>query len=158
MTFSFATSIVACPFNDVLAERTEKLSTPLMKVVTHQTFLFKLKILGIDLLKSIATLVTGVFILLLSWIPGVNILALPIGCALFCFQYISYPQTRRGIGMLGGVAFIARHFYSSLGFGASVAFLFSIPLLSLFALPLAVVGGTLLVARANGDDTLPALR
>jgi len=43
-----------------------------------------------------------------------------------------------------------------LGLGAMLSFLFSIPLVGCFALPIAVVSGTLLVGRAR--DEYPPLK
>ncbi len=68
---------------------------------------------------------------------------------LVTFQFVSFPQTRRGEGVLDGIRFLGRNFWVSLGFGMSIAFLFALPLVSTLALPIAVVGGTLLYAHAR---------
>jgi uncharacterized protein involved in cysteine biosynthesis len=47
-----------------------------------------------------------------------------------------------------------RHPFACAGFGAVTLLLFSIPLLSVVALPLSVVGGTFLYARAAGSRDL----
>jgi len=94
----------------------------------------------------------------LAWIPVVNVAAFFLTCVLICFQYTSYPQTRRGVGIKDGVRFLFQYFYSCLGFGMVLIALFSVPFFSCFMLPLAVVGGTLLVARAQKIPELPLLR
>ena len=108
----------------------------------------------IDIVKSIASAGVGIIALLLSWVPIVNIFAFALAFLLVAFQYISYPQTRRGIGLIDGAGFLRRHFFASVGFGTTVTILYMIPFLSSFMLPLAVVGGTLLVARAGGSPAL----
>ena len=74
--------------------------------------------------------------------------AIVLALLLLTFQYVSYPQTRRGENLGTSLAFLGRHFWACLGWGASMTVLFMIPLLSAFMLPIAVVGGTLLYARS----------
>jgi uncharacterized protein involved in cysteine biosynthesis len=90
-------------------------------------------------------------------VNGCKYCAFAVAFLLVMFHYI-YPQTRRGLGFRYGLGFLWRHAYACLGFGASISFLFAIPFASSFALPLAVVGGTLLVARAQLHPSLSRLR
>jgi uncharacterized protein involved in cysteine biosynthesis len=75
-----------------------------------------------------------------------------------CFQYTSYPQTRRQERLGHGVWFLLRHAWACSGFGATITLLYAVPFVSSLALPVAVVGGTLLVARAGAGATMPRLR
>lgn len=154
LTFSVAASIVASPFNDFLAEKAEPYTTPPLMPVPDQGWGLKAKLIGIDLLKTVAAGVASIVALLFSWIPVVNIVAFVVAFLLVTFQYISYAQTRRGEGLRDGFGFLGRHAWACAGFGAAVSFLFAIPIVSALSLPLAVVGGTLLVARARGDQKL----
>ncbi len=129
-----------------------------MEPVPPQPLFKKLRLLGLDMVKSVAATGAGLVALMLSWMPVVNFLALLMTFLLFCFQYISYPQTRRGLGVDEGFRFLWNHLYACLGFGAVISILFAIPIFSSFCLPLAVVGGTLLVARAPGAAGIPGLR
>jgi uncharacterized protein involved in cysteine biosynthesis len=158
MTFSYAATLIACPFNDFLAERAEPHATPPLKPAAPQSISAKIKLILIDLLKTAAAVSVSLISLLLSWIPILNFFALILTFLLFTFQYISYPQTRRGLGVREGILFLKKHFFACLGFGSVTALLFSIPLVSCFVLPLAVVGGTLLFARAQETSNLPSLR
>jgi uncharacterized protein involved in cysteine biosynthesis len=54
------------------------------------------------------------------------------------------------------VSFIKKYFALCLGFGLSMTFLFSIPIVSVFALPAAVVGGTLLVGIPQKSKSHPS--
>jgi CysZ protein len=151
-TFSITASIIASPFNDFLAESAEPYVRPPLLAVQGQSIRFKLRLIGLDLIKSVAAGIATLFALLFSWIPVLNILALILAFVLVTFQYVSYPQTRRGIGLGEGTRFLRAHFFACLGFGCAFTALFSLPIVSSLALPLAVVGGTLLYARGSAPD------
>ena len=153
ITFSYMATVVACPFNDFLAEETERYTTPQLFLLRKQNLRLRLQHLAIDLLKTfVATGATLVFFLV-SWIPFVNLIALIATFLLFAFQFISYPQTRRGETLEQGLKFLWKHFFACFGFGFSISLIFSLPILASFALPLAVVGGTILYARSQNIQT-----
>jgi CysZ protein len=165
LTFSFLASLVATPFNDFLAESSERWACtgnqPLLPLPTFpESGIFsgywrnKIRLIGIDSLKTIASLTVGIIALFCSWIPVLNLVAFALSFLILAFQFVSYPQTRRGQSVGYAVHFLFRHFFACFGFGAAVLFLFSIPFVSIFSLPLAVVGGTLLVGRASTDGEL----
>ncbi len=154
LTFVFTSSIVASPFNDILAERTEKFTEIPLPHVTGKTLKQHAHLIGIDVFKTVITFSVTVFAIVFFWVPVLNIFAFILAFLLVTFQYISYPQTRRSIGLRQGAKFLWYHIYACAGFGAVLSFLFAIPFLSSFVLPLAVVGGTLLVARAQGASQL----
>jgi CysZ protein len=164
LTFSFLASLIATPFNDFLAESSERWAAagqPLLPLPTFpSTGIFagywrnKVRLIGIDSLKTIASLTMGAIALFCSWVPFLNIAAFALSFLVLSFQFISYPQTRRGQDIGYAIHFLFKHFFACLGFGAAILFLFSIPFISIFSLPLAVVGGTLLVGRAASDSNL----
>lgn len=149
LAFSFIASVIALPVNDFLAELTEPRANPPLPSTGSISWAGRARLLTIDLFKTVCALSMSVLALLLSWMPVVNLVGAVLAFMLIAFQFLSYPQTRRGEGVLAGVRFLALNFWSSLGFGMSFAFLFAIPIVSSFALPLAVVGGTLLYARSR---------
>lgn len=159
-TFTIGSSIVASPFNDFLAEKTESYAEPPLPPVANQSWKQAIHLIGVDLIKSIVATGVGIMAILLSLIPIVNIVAFTVTFLLITFQYISYPQTRRGIKLSEGTGFLWRHLFACVGFGGTVTLLYTIPFLGSFVLPIAVVGGTLLVARAPGNPALqlPPLR
>ncbi len=158
LTFIFTSSIVASPFNDVLAERSERITEIPLPPVTKKTLKAHIKLIGIDLFKTATAFIAALFAIIFCWVPIVNIFAFILAFLLVTFQYISYPQSRRSIGIGQGAKFLWRHIYACTGFGAILTFLFAIPFLSSFILPLAVVGGTLLAARAPGSSQLYPLK
>jgi len=158
VTFTFTSTMVASPFNDVLAEKTESRATPPLAPVIGTGLAQQLRLIWIDLVKTIAATAAGVMAILFSWIPVVNVVAFVAVFLLVCFQYTSYPQTRRRERLGAGMYFLVRHTWACAGFGAAITFLYAIPFVASFALPLAVVGGTLLVARAGAGPDLPVLK
>jgi uncharacterized protein involved in cysteine biosynthesis len=158
VTFAFTSSVVASPFNDLLARRTERYATPPLPAAGEATAAQQMRVIWIDLFKAVAAGTASLVALLVVWIPVVNLISFASAFALISFQYLSYPQTRRGIGLGGGLLFLWRHAYACAGFGATISFLFAIPFLGSFALPVAVVGGTLLASRCPGGDGFERLR
>lgn len=158
LSFSGVAVLIASPFNDFLAEAAEKHGAPPLPPAPRGGVRLFFRILRIDLGKAIASLAFAVLALAFSWVPILDFLAVGLGALLLTYQYISYPQTRRGLGLRDSLVFIRRHLFASFGFGFALLALFAIPLLGALALPVAVVGGTLLVARAPGNSTYPPLR
>lgn len=157
VAFSFIAGIAALPFNDWLAELTESRAEPPLVSTGRISLTGKARHLAIDLAKTVCAMTMSLLALFVTWIPGLNLAGLILTFLLIAFQFLSFPQTRRDEGVAAGVHFIFNHFWSCLGFGMSFAFLFALPLISSFALPLAVVGGTMLYARERGGrGTLPA--
>lgn len=157
-TFSIFASAIAAPFNDWIAEKTEALAVPPLSPVPSMPIFARLRLVRIDLIKTLAAAGVSVLALLVSWIPLLNFFSLVMTFFLVAFGMISYPQTRRGLGMVDGLRFLLRRKWASLGFGAVLTMLLSIPVISILALPLGVVGGTLLFARAQENGELPELR
>jgi uncharacterized protein involved in cysteine biosynthesis len=158
LTFTFASTVVASPFNDMLAARAEPLATPPLPPVASGGLTAQAHLVWIDLVKTVAATMAGFVAVLFSWVPMLNLAAAVAVCLLVCFQYTSYPQTRRQERLARGLRFLWRHAWACSGFGAAITVLYAIPLVSSLALPVAVVGGTLLVARAGGGATMRRLR
>lgn len=147
VTFGFTANIVAVPFNDVLSERTERFLDRPLPPPEASTLPVQLKHFLIDLGKTIVAAALSIAALLFSFVPVLNIAAFVIVTLLLAFQYVSFPQTRRGVGTRAGFAFLRAHFWACFGFGLAIGFLFALPLVSILALPLGVVGGTILVSQ-----------
>ncbi|MBY0470790.1 EI24 domain-containing protein [bacterium] len=149
LTFSFVAGIISSPFNDFLAENAEEFAEPQLPSVPQTSFGTKVRLIGIDLAKTLVSGSVMFFAILLSWVPILNFFAFVLTFLLITFQYISYPQTRRGVGVKTGLGFLWSHLYACGSFGFILSVLFTIPILSALFLPVAVVGGTLLYARAQ---------
>lgn len=161
VSFSFFAGLVASPFNDFLAEAAEPFADPPL-APAPAGLRGKVRALLVDLAKTAA--VTALQIALVGigvaalWVPGLNLLPFAAAFWFLAFQFVAYPQSRRGEGLGESIRFLGRHLCATLGFGATIGFLFALPLVSAFALPLAVVGGTLLYARARAPETATRFR
>lgn len=148
---TFFISLISSPLNDLLAEKTEV--TLEVKQVAHWNAGRFLRTLWIDLRKTV--------IAILAWVVFSLGLLIPIANAIFfcglallnTFTYITYPQSRREQGLGESLQWIIRHPWKSLGFGLTTSLLFSIPLVNLIALPVSVVGGTLLFIEAEKEKS-----
>lgn len=154
LTFSFTAALVATPFNDFLAEKTEARSLPPLPPAPFLSWAEQLKVFLIDLGKTLLAAFFSFLAFLFSWVPILNVIALLITFGLVAFQYLSYPQTRRRMGVGESMRFILRYPFASVGFGSVISVLFAVPLFSVLILPVAVVGGTLLFARASDSNSL----
>lgn len=146
ITFSFAAGIVSAPFNDFLAEAAERYTLPPFAATESPTLGKRLQLIGLDIVKTIAGLGFTIVGFILSLIPILNILGFLIIVLVMTFNYVSYSQTRRGLGLYGAVRFLFQNFALCVGFGMVITLAFSVPILSVLILPIAVVGGTQLVA------------
>ena len=151
LTFSFTAGIASAPLNDFLAEQTESRANPPLIACPAPTLQMRIKMVGIDIIKTAVAGSIALLLMLLSWVPLLNFAIVIATLFLLTFQFVSYPQTRRGEGLGTSLHFIALHPFASLGFGAALAVLFAIPFVGILTLPCAVVGGTLLYARAQDE-------
>lgn len=161
ITFSAMAALLSTPFSDFLAEASESWCQPPLPPAPRTGCFGWIRLIGIDLGKALFTVPFLVLSMVSAWLPGVNFAVPVMTSLLIVFQFISYPQTRRGLGIGDGVRFLFQHFCACMGLGLMLFGLFSVPFLSALAIPLAVVSGTLLVGRAPGDlkdPNLPALR
>lgn len=158
ISFSFLAGVLASPFNDFLAEATEPHAALPPPPADAATWGFRLKTIAIDAVKTAAVTALQLFSLVLTfimiWVPILNVLLLLLTFLLLTFQFVSYPQTRRGEGLVVGIRFLWRHKFACVGFGITIGSIFALPFVSGFALPLAVVGGTLLYGRAQQTQEL----
>jgi uncharacterized protein involved in cysteine biosynthesis len=149
LTFVIASTIIASPFNDWLAERTERVLGMAPPPVQGSKIAHTFRLMGIDISKTLAAGGAGLGALLLFWIPGVNAVAFFSSLLLLTFQYVSYPQTRRSIRLGQGLRYLLRYPFACCGFGLTLSFLFSLPIVAGVILPLAVIGGTVLYHRST---------
>jgi CysZ protein len=165
IAFSIVATIIASPFNDYLSEAVEPFcapSPPPPPPPEAATWRGRIRAIRIDIAKTLGVGAIQLLLVLAGvlgfWIPGVNLIPLLLAFWLLSFQFVTYPQTRRGENFRVSMRFLFRHAFATLGFGASIGTLFAIPVISAFALPLAVVGGTLLYARGSCSENAGSFR
>lgn len=148
MLISFIAVLVSVPINDFLAEATERHTVPMLEAVASPSLRDRVRMIRIDLGKTLTAALLSLVAFSVSWIPVLNLLAVVLTFYLMAFQFLSYPQTRRGQTAKAGFEYLKAHPYSCLGFGMVTAFLFSVPFLAFLVIPVSVVGGTLLYAAS----------
>ncbi len=156
-TFTLVANLIAAPFNGLLAERVEQLLTgtlhdqpnsPLWKTV--------LPLMVSELRKLGYFLIRGLPLLILTLIPGINLIASPLWLLFsawyLCLEYLDYPMGNAGYSFPKPLETMRDMRYTALGFGGGVTLLMMIPLLNLVAMPAAVAGATALWCAERGSS------
>lgn len=152
VAFAILAAIIATPFNDLLAEAAESRTRPACTPAPPSNWSTRLRLIRIDLIKSGASLLALLASLVLAWIPLLNLLGVLTLLGVLALQFLSYPQTRRGLTLTQSVTWALRYRYVSLGLGCSVWVLLLIPGASIVLLPLAVVGAVEVYAAAEAQS------
>lgn len=149
-SFSLITNLLAAPFYGLLAEKTEILargegppSEPLAKMIPR-TFVRELVKLWYFLWRG---LLVALLVLLLSFIPGLNIVGVVIGFLWgawnMVIQYSDYAADNNRLSFKSTRKRLSNHQYSSFGLGGLIMLGTMIPLANIFVVPIAVIAGTL---------------
>ena len=149
--FTAMALIIASPFNALLAEKAEELVTS--RPVNSLEGLGA-ALLGVPrgIIREMAKLLyyvpMAVFVLLVSFIPGVNAVApvlwFLLGAWMMSIQFVDYPMDNHQLGFADVKEAVRSRRLSSMGFGGLVALCAGIPVVNFFVVPAAVVGATLL--------------
>ncbi|GAB4266947.1 MAG: EI24 domain-containing protein [Deferrisomatales bacterium] len=162
-TFTLVGNLLLAPFNDLLSEKVEwiytghRLEEP-----------FRLKALAADLVRSLkaeigrlALFLTGLAVLFaLNFFPPLGpAVAAPCLTAYTLFfvawEYLDYSMERRRFTFADKRRTAVRNVPAYLSFGAGASLLLVIPLLNLLAIPVCVVGATLLFCDLARGGRLP---
>ena len=160
-TFTMMANLLAAPFNGFLSEKVEgvvrgtDLSPPFnwseLLAMVPRTISRELRKLAYFLPRAIA-------LLLLSLIPGINIVATPLwivfGVWMMAVQYIDFPADNHKLGWNEMLAWLREKRWQSLGFGGMTYLVLLIPVVNLLAMPAAVAGATLLWVREGNPVDL----
>jgi CysZ protein len=146
--FTTVALIIASPFNALLAEKAEELITgqPVSSLEGLGAALLAIP-RGVlrELRKLLYYIPMAIFVLLLSFIPGVGAFAwLLLGAWMMSIQFVDYPMDNHQLSFSEVKEAVRSRRLSSLGFGGLVAVCTGIPLVNFFVVPAAVVGATLL--------------
>ncbi len=160
-TFTMMANLLAAPFNGFLSEKVEgvvrgtDLSPPFnwseLLAMVPRTISRELRKLAYFLPRAIA-------LLLLSLIPGINIVATPLwivfGIWMMAVQYIDFPADNHKLGWNEMLAWLREKRWQSLGFGGMTYLALLIPVVNLLAMPAAVAGATLFWVREGNPVDL----
>lgn len=144
--FSSFTQFFAAPFNAILSEKVEKLygleqasdiNTLSFWQVTKNT-------VPRELYKFYKSIKWLLLMLILLFIPVVNLIVPLIGAWLLAIDYLDYPADNRGWSFKESLNIISKKPLKHLLFGFSIYLATLIPIVNFFVVPAAVIAGTLL--------------
>ncbi len=150
-TFTTIANLIASPFNSFLAEKVEivargedhfpPFSWAELLAMVPRTMAREMRKLGYFLPRALG-------LLILSLIPGVNIIAAPLWVVfniwMMAVQYIDYPADNNKVSWTVMLEWLRSKRWLSLGFGGITYLALMVPLFNLIAMPAAIAGATLL--------------
>jgi CysZ protein len=160
-SFTMLANVIAAPFNGFLAEKVEVVVrgqddfpafswAELMAMIPRTV--------GRELRKLAYFLPRAGALLILSFIPVVNLVAAPLwilfGIWMMAVQYIDYPADNHKLGWNEMLAWLREKRWQSLGFGGITYLALMIPFVNILMMPAAVAGATLFWVREGGDRQL----
>lgn len=153
-TFTALALLIASPFNSLLAEKAEELITgrEVAGLEGLGAALMELpRAIVRELSKLLYYLPMAAFVLILSFVPGVNALSpllwFLLGAWMMSIQFVDYPMDNHRLSFADVKEAVRSRRLSSMGFGGLVALCTGIPVVNFFVVPSAVVGATLLWSK-----------
>lgn len=143
LSFSVVGGILAAPFNDILCKRTASLIQR-GRAAPHALQATTMQVIGLELKRTAILVILGLTALAVGIIPFLQLPAACLGACALAFEYLGYPISQHSHELRTVWAFIGRYPALSLGFGLSLLLMMALPFTSLFYIPLAVVGSTIL--------------
>jgi CysZ protein len=152
-SFTLVANFIGSPFNGTLAEKVEQQLVGYAPPSSGQVYtLAGIKnAVGSELGKLGYLASRSLPLLILSFIPVINVLAPPLwvlfGAWMLALEYIDYPMGNHGVLFAEQRRQLRQRPMLALGFGMTVAVLTFIPILNFLAMPVAVAGATRLWVR-----------
>jgi CysZ protein len=156
VSFTVIAQIIGQPFYERISDRIEhQLGAPPAGADAPWWRTFPKASLESALLLALTVACTApLFVLGLFPVLGqtvVPVLQAVVAGFFLAVELLAIPLQRRGLDLAGRLRFVWRHRAQTLGFGVTAFLLFLVPLMSVLAMPGAVVGATLLVRRLSGE-------
>ena len=147
-TFSIVANLVAAPFNGFLSAAIERMRTGVDPVAGMSLKQEVAQTLSSEAAKLWYTVVRAGPLLLLTLVPGLNVLGTPLWLLFSAWmqslQHVDYPMGNHGIGFTRQRRMHAEVRWLSLGFGGAVTLAMLVPVLNFLVMPAAVAGATLM--------------
>ncbi|HLD67735.1 MAG TPA: sulfate transporter CysZ [Pseudomonas sp.] len=160
-TFTLLANLIAAPFNGFLAEKVEVVvrgQDPFPPFHWSELVAMMPRTLNRELRKLGYFLPRAIGLLILSFIPVVNIIAAPLwllfGVWMMAVQYIDYPCDNNKVSWPDMLAWLREKRWQSLGFGGITYLALLVPGLNILMMPAAVAGATLFWVRESGERPL----
>ncbi len=144
-TFSIMANLVGAPFNGFLAEAVERhLKGTEVNGGNGDSRLLQeiFKAIRSESSKIIYFICIAIPLLLLMWIPGLQILWVIFGAWMLALEYIDYPMGNHGYTFREERQKLKQRRLLAFGFGGSVMLMTLIPFLNFIVMPVAVAGAT----------------
>lgn len=155
--FSILANLIASPFYGFLAEKIAEQERGQVSPPTglRDVMLVVPRALGRELRKIAYYLPRLVILLLLSFVPVVNLISSPLlivfGVWMMAVQYIDLQADNDQVSFIDLLRWMRGRRLLSMGFGLPVYVGMLIPLINLLVMPSAVAGSTLLWVRERGS-------
>ncbi|MDZ7889689.1 MAG: sulfate transporter CysZ [Pseudomonas sp.] len=160
-TFTLLANIIAAPFNGFLAEKVEVVvrgEDTFPPFSWNELLAMVPRTLKRELRKLSYFLPRAIGLLILSLIPGLNLIATPLwllfGVWMMAVQYIDYPCDNNKVSWDDMLAWLRAKRWQSLGFGGITYVALLIPFVNILMMPAAVAGATLFWVREDGASSL----
>jgi CysZ protein len=160
-TFTLLANIIAAPFNGFLAEKVEVVirgEDTFPPFSWNELLAMVPRTLKRELRKLSYFLPRAIGLLILSLIPGLNLIATPLwllfGVWMMAVQYIDYPCDNNKVSWDDMLAWLRAKRWQSLGFGGITYVALLIPFVNILMMPAAVAGATLFWVRESGASSL----
>lgn len=161
-TYFFSTVLVvlASPFNGLLSQEVEHQQG--VQVPDEPIMAMIWRTLGRELTKLLYIIPRYIGLLIVSVIPGVNVIS-PVlwiwfGSWMMAVQYVDYSFDNHGHAFKQVRDELGKEHLTAIGFGFTVWFLMTIPVVNWVVMPAAVIGGTLLKLAELNQITLKPIR
>jgi len=155
-SFTVVANLIAAPFNSLLSERVETLmdGQPGSEMKHGESIAsMATRTVWSELRKIIYQLKWLVGLLVLSFIPGLNVVApfawIYFGAWTLAIEYVDYPMGNHGMFFAQVKQVLKQDRWRALGLGTGVMLLTLIPVLNFVAMPIGVIGGTLFWVKRN---------
>ncbi len=155
LVFSYAATVIASPFLGILSARVTLLATGQAPSSQLNTAAMIAATLGREGRKLLYHLPRVLMVFLFTLLPVINVVA-PIvwfafGAWIMAVQFVDYAPENEDIDFRAALSTLKQHRAAALGFGAPTALAMAIPIVNIVAVPVAVVGGTLLWHRLRRE-------
>lgn len=145
-TFTPVANLIAAPFNALMSEKLEDLLTGSPPESQARLSEIMRNAIASQFRKLVYIALWSLGLLLFSFIPVVNAIApllwILLGSWMMALDYMDYPMGNHDISFKQQKKTLQQHRSLSLGFGGTVLFFSSIPLINFFVIPIAVAGAT----------------
>ncbi|WP_439859470.1 sulfate transporter CysZ [Pseudomonas sp. MBLB4136] len=160
-SFTMLANIIAAPFNGFLAEKVEVVvrgEDPFPAFSWGELLAMVPRTLGREARKLLYFLPRAIGLLILTFIPVVNLIAAPLwllfGVWMMAIQYIDYPADNNKMSWPDMLAWLREKRWQSLGFGGITYAALLVPGLNILMMPAAVAGATLFWVRERGEGAV----